>query len=30
MPARSLFDRATLSRYLLLLGLTFAPGSRFH
>jgi hypothetical protein len=30
MPARSLFDCATLSGYLLLLCLTFAPGSRFH
>jgi hypothetical protein len=30
MSPRSLFDRATLSGYALLLRLTFAPGSRFH
>jgi hypothetical protein len=30
MPPRSLFDRATLGDYALLLCLTFAPCSRFH
>ena len=30
MSPRSLFDRATLSGYALLLRLTFAPCSRFH
>jgi hypothetical protein len=30
MPPRSLLDRATLSGYLLLLRLTFAPCSRLH
>ena len=30
MPPRSLFYRATLSGYPLLLRLTFAPCSRFH
>jgi hypothetical protein len=30
MSPRSLFDRATLGGYALLLSLTFAPCSRFH